>query len=88
MTEYEKSFLANRALDAHEWRGVVELSNALHEFEPINKRGLGMVVVERLLCLGLAEKGRCSDRDASTGAPFGYRLSDLGWRVKKRGLWP
>ena len=59
MTGNEKSFLANRALDAHEWRGVEELSNALHEFEPIRKRGvLDRVVIERLLCLGLAEKGR------------------------------
>ena len=89
MTEDEGYFLANTALDAHEWRGVGQLANALEDFEPLAKRGnLGEVVAERLVTIGLAEKGRCSDRYASIGMTVGYRLSELGWHVKERGRWP
>lgn len=89
MTETDEDFLANTALDAHEWRGVRQLANALSDFEPLAKRGnLGEVVAERLVRLGLAEKGPCSDRYASIGMPVGFRLRELGWRVKERGRWP
>lgn len=89
MTPEEEAFLQNTALDAHEWRGVGQLANALSQFEPLAKRGnLGEVVAERLITLGLAEKGPCSDRYALIGMATGYRLSDLGWRVKERGRWP
>ena len=89
MTEEEEYFLANTALDAHEWRGVGQLANALSDFEPLAKRGnLGEVVADRLVRLGLAEKGPSSDRYASIGMSVGYRLSELGWRVKERGRWP
>lgn len=89
MTEDEEYFIAHEALDAHEWRGVRELSNALSQFEPLAKRGnLGEVVAERLVRLGLAEKGPCSDRYASIGMPIGYRLSEPGVRVLDRGRYP
>ena len=71
-------------LDAHEWRGVCELANALSTFEPLAKRwNLGEVVAERLVAIGFAEKGYCSER-----YPIGYRLSQLGWMIKERGRHP
>lgn len=89
MTGDEEYFLANVALDAHEWRGIQQLANALGEFEPLAKRGkLGEAVAERLVKMGLAEKGPCSERYASIGMATGYRLSHLGWKVKGRGRWP
>lgn len=89
MTEDEEYFLANTALDAHEWRGVGQLANALSIFEPLAKRGnLGEVVADRLVSLGLAEKGPSSDRYFAIGMKVGYRLSELGWKVKDRGRYP
>lgn len=79
-------FLASETLDQHEWRGVDELANALVDFEPLSKRGrLGATVAERLVARGLAEKGPCSDRYRGV---IGYRLTDLGWKVKDRGRHP
>ena len=64
------------------------LANALDEFEPLAKRGnLGEVVADPLVQIGVAEKGRCSERYVSRGMAIGYRLSQLGWKVKERGRW-
>ncbi|WP_139202675.1 hypothetical protein [Rhodopseudomonas pseudopalustris] len=87
--EEEKVFLAETALDAHEWRGVGQLANAIDIFEPLAKRGnLGEVVADRLVSLGLAEKGRSSDRYFAIGMKVGYRLSPLGWKILDRGRFP
>jgi hypothetical protein len=86
---HDEYFLANTALDAHEWRGLNDLANAIGEFEPLAKRGnLGETVAERLVTIRLAEKGPTSDRFAAIGMPIGYRLSDLGWKIKERGRYP
>lgn len=46
-------------LDHNEWRGVQQLSNALTEYEPLAKRArLGLVVAQRLVEKGLAERAR------------------------------
>jgi hypothetical protein len=89
VTDDDERFLAETVLDAHEWRGIGELANAISIFEPLNKRGnLGEVVADRLVALGLAEKGRSSDRYFAIGLTVGYRLSPLGWKVKDRGRFP
>lgn len=89
MTEDDEYFLANTALDANEWRGVGQLANALHDLEPLAKRGnLGEVVAERLVQMELAESGPTSDRYQSIGMRKGYRLTDLGWKVMDRGRFP
>lgn len=89
MSEDGEYFLANIALDAHEWRGVEQLANAIDIFEPLAKRGnLGEVIAERLVNQGLAERGATSDRYQAIGMKIGYRLSELGWRVKDRGRFP
>lgn len=85
MTTYDENFLTRERLDANEWRGIEQLANAGSEFEPLAKRGnLGAVIAERLVDLGLAEKGQCPDRCASVG----YRLTDLGWKIRDRGRYP
>lgn len=82
----DEAYLANVDLNAHEWRGVGQLANAISEFEPLAKRSkLGEIVAERLVNMGLAEKGPCSDRYASIGYSTGYRLSQLGWKILDRG---
>lgn len=82
----DEDYLATVDLDAHEWRGVLQLAEAIGEFEPLAKRGkLGEAVAERLVTDGLAEKGPTSDRYTSIDMPIGYRLSSLGWKVKERG---
>ena len=46
----DEDFLASINLDAHEWRGVQELANALSDFEPLAKRAnLGPTVQIGLL---------------------------------------
>jgi len=88
-SDEEEQFLAETALDAHEWRGIGQLANALSIFEPLAKRGnLGEVVADRLVAMGLAEKDRSSDRYFGIGMKVGYRLSTLGWKVKERGRYP
>lgn len=73
-------------LTAHEWRGVTQLANALFEYEPLAKRGnLGVKVAERLVQMGLAEKGSTSRAYQSRGMPEGYKLSELGWTIHARG---
>lgn len=86
MKTVEEYFLANETLDANEWRGVQQLANALSEFEPLAKRGnLGETVAERLVSLGIAEKGPSSSAYAARGMPVGYRLTELGWKLNDRG---
>jgi hypothetical protein len=82
MTEEEEIL---QALGARERRGLVALADAGFDLEPLHKRAnIGPIVAERLVNFGLAEKRPCSDRYASIGLPDGYRLSELGWRVKER----
>jgi hypothetical protein len=89
MTEDEEYFLAHEALDGHEWAWRRAARKRAQSIEPLAKRGnLGEVVAERLVRIGLAEKGPCSDRYASTGIPTGYRLSELGVRVLDHGRYP
>jgi hypothetical protein len=81
--------LAELALDAHEWRGVQQLSNAVDALEPLAKRGnLGKIVADRLVALGLAECGPVIERYRTTDSEQGYRLNDLGWKVLERGRYP
>jgi hypothetical protein len=88
MTDDEE-FVAHNALNANEWRGVNQLANALSIMEPLAKRGnLGEVVADRLVSLGLAEKGRSSDRYFAIGMAVGYRLTPLGWKILDRGRYP
>ncbi|CAN5234495.1 hypothetical protein BH10PSE4_BH10PSE4_34120 [soil metagenome] len=84
----DDEFLRTISLDANEWRGVNQLENAMSDFEPLAKRGnLGITVTERLVRMGLAERGRPSDAYAGRGYEVGYRLSELGWKVAERGRW-
>lgn len=88
-TDNDEHFLSHESLDAHEWRGVCQLVNALNDFEPLAKRArLGEVVAERLVSLGLVEKGPVVDRYRWTDDTVGYRLTELGWKVKDRGRHP
>ena len=84
MTQEDEHFLSKVVLDAHEWRGVRELSNAWSKFEPLAKRGnLGSKVADRLVVQGLAETGLSQRYDSQ-----GYRLTPLGWMVYERGRYP
>lgn len=87
MTDNEEAyFLASISLEAREWNGVLELSKALSEFEPLAKRvKIGHITADRLLELGLAEKGECGAPYVSRGMAVGYRLTPLGWAIKERG---
>ena len=77
----DEHFLSRVTLDAREWRGVRELAKSLSDFEPLAKRSrLGPIGTNRLVVLGLAEKGFSKRYDSP-----GYRLTDLGWKVYKRG---
>ena len=85
----DDDFVATVSLDAHEWRGLQDLANALDTFEPLDKRGnLGKTVTDRLVSLGLAEQGSTSSRYQSIGLPTGFRLTTLGWKIKERGRHP
>lgn len=89
MTDDNQDFLATVSLTAHEWRGVNELANALNDLEPLAKRGnLGQTVVDRLVAIGLAEEGPVDARYAAGGYRTGYRLTDLGRKVRERGRRP
>ena len=80
----DDDFLAKETLTAHEWRGILELANALSLFEPLAKRrNLGRKVADHLVAHGLAEKG-----DSGGYGAVGYRLTDLGWRIRERGRAP
>jgi hypothetical protein len=85
----DEEFLGNVALTAREWRGVGELSKAYGEFEPLAARELlGPIVLERLLAMGVVEKGPTPARFDRRTFPIGYRLTALGWKVMKRGRRP
>ncbi len=89
LTSEEKSFLDEVSLDAHEWRGLVELGKALFEFEPLAKRvNLGETVLKRLIALGLAEEGPSSSAFQGRGLMVGYRQTRLGMLVEERGRYP
>lgn len=89
MSANDDDLLATISLDALEWRGILELANAIDEFEPLAKRGnLGETVANRLVSIGLAETGLATSRYGSIGLASGYRLTALGWRVKERGRHP
>lgn len=76
-------------LDHNEWRGVLQLSNAMSEFEPLAKRArLGAIVAEWLVAMALAETGEVGERYIGLGYQEGYRLTELGWAVLERGRHP
>ena len=84
MTDVDR-FLAEHRLNAHQRRGLRKLSNAIFDFEPLDKRGnLGATVADQLVLLGLAETGPCSAKHLAIGYKIGYRLTELGWRVVER----
>jgi hypothetical protein len=85
----DDTFLATVTLSGREWRAVLELSNAYGDFEPLAmRRGIGPIALERLIEMGLVEKGRTPDRFDRKSFPVGYRLADRGWKVMKRGRKP
>jgi hypothetical protein len=85
----DDTFLATISLTAREWRAVLELSKAFADFEPLAMRDhVGPIAVERLIEMGLVEKGRTADRFDRKTFPVGYRLAPLGWKVMKRGRRP
>jgi len=82
----DEDFLATIDLTPHQWRGLRDLASAGGDMEPLAKRAnLGKVVADQLVELGLAERGRSTERYAAIGLDVGYRLSDLGWKVIERG---
>jgi hypothetical protein len=85
----DDDFLTSTTLNASEWRGVLDLANALNAFDPLTKRGkLGQEVADRLVAMGLAETIPCSAGYDPRQHPVGYRLTDLGWQVRERGRYP
>ncbi len=76
-------------LDSAEWRGLLKLVDAMDLLEPLAKRpGLGPVIAERLVRLGLTESGPPCPAYAARGFTVGYRLSALGDQIVQRGRWP
>lgn len=89
MTDDNQDFLDSISLNANEWRGVNELANAQSDLEPLAKRSnLGQTIADRLVAIGLAEEGPVNTRYAAIGYKTGYRLTDLGWKVRERGRHP
>jgi len=85
----DDTFLASVTLTAREWRAVLELSKAYGDFEPLAMRDrVGPVAIEKLMEMGLVEKGRTADRFDRKTFPTGYRLAERGWKVMKRGRRP
>jgi hypothetical protein len=85
----DDTFLSTVTLSGREWRAILELSKAYGEFEPLAMRsGIGPLALERLMEMGLVEKGRTADRFDRRTFPVGYRLADRGWKVMKRGRRP
>ena len=84
----DDEFLANQTLDSSEWRGVLELSNALGDFEPLARRSIiSKQLAERLVSRGLAETGPCPAGFNPESYPLGFRLTTLGWKIRGRGRW-
>lgn len=74
-----------RGLSPHEVKAMNKLKRALNGFDPIAALpGISENMADRLVAYGLAEKGKAT----SSGGPFGYRLSDLGWRALEAREFP
>lgn len=82
-------FLQNERLDRYDWIALRDLAKSLNDFEPIEARAkAGDVLAERLVHMGLVERGPCAPRFSATGFRTGYRLTQLGWYVMDRGRFP
>jgi hypothetical protein len=85
----DDAFLGAVTLTGREWRAVQELSKAYGDFEPLAMRDrVGPIALEKLIEMGLVEKGRTDPRFDRTTFPVGYRLAPRGWKVMKRGRKP
>ena len=63
-----------------EFKALNLLVKASSSFEPLDARpGLSEVMADRLVALGLAEKGDCCYRWLDLSYSVGYRLTHLGW---------
>ena len=79
--------LEGLSLGARDWTALGKLADALNEFEPLAKRpGVGPKTVERLIALGLAERGEPSLTWRHRGYDLGFRLTDLGARALDQRL--
>ena len=86
MTE-DEHFLATVTLGPSEWHNLRRLADGRGDFAPLALRaGLKATAADRLVQIGLAEKGACAWRYASRAE--GYRLSALGLAVRQRGRFP
>ena len=82
-------FLQNETLDRYDWIALRDMAKSLNDFEPIEARAkTGDVLAERLVHMGLVERGPCAVHFSSTGFRTGYRLTQLGWYVMDRGRFP
>lgn len=74
--------LLDLGLTARDWTALQKLADAVGEFEPLAKRpGVGTATAERLVALGLVEKGEASPAYKNRGYDVGYRLTERGWRA-------
>jgi len=86
MTEGEY-FLATVTLGTSEWRDLTRLPQGTYDYAPLALRsGVNVAQADRLVQIGLAEKGVCAWRYVNQGE--GYRLSTLGTAVRERGRFP
>ena len=83
----DEYFLATVTLGPSEWRDLRRLTEARGDYAPLALRpGLNVADADRLVRIGLAEKGPCAWRYASRAE--GYRLTALGLAVRQRGRFP
>jgi hypothetical protein len=76
-------------LDRHDMRTLLDIGLSGNVFEPIEARvRASEMLTERLVRLGLVEKGPCSDYFATRGYLSGYRVSGLGRYVIENGRYP
>ena len=70
-------------------RGLKTLSLAGRNFEPIAPRGISSIVADKLVALGLAQRGECRQRMQELGYETGYRLTMVGWKARfNKALFP
>ena len=85
MTE-DEYFLATVTLGPSEWRNLMRLFDGTRDFAPLSLRfGVNVAQADRLVQIGLAEKGLSASRCLQAD---GYRLSTLGAAVRERGRFP
>lgn len=86
LTDDQQNFFEEESLSALEWNGTKKLGVAINDFMPLAKfYGLGETTAERLVSIGIAEKGTPPRQYASRGYTVGYKLSTLGWAILDRG---